>query len=76
MLPLKCFNCGGIGNFASKCPGNNKDSDEEEFSKMEKREETKGNSSRKVPTQRSTIPHQTRSIMTMIVIQKEYSSWS
>jgi hypothetical protein len=30
ILPLKCFNCGGIGNFYSKCPHKNKESDEEE----------------------------------------------
>jgi hypothetical protein len=35
MLPLKCFNCGGIGIFASKCPQRNKDNDEEEFSTRE-----------------------------------------
>jgi hypothetical protein len=28
MLPLKCFNCDGIGHFSSKCPyAKNKDSD-------------------------------------------------
>jgi hypothetical protein len=27
MIPLKCFNCGGIGHFSSKCPHKNKDSD-------------------------------------------------
>jgi hypothetical protein len=57
MIPLKCFNCGGIVHFTSKFPHKNKDN-EEEVSKMEKnikretREETKGNSSRKVSTQR------------------------
>jgi hypothetical protein len=31
MLPLKCFNCDGIGHFVSKCPyAKNKGSDEEE----------------------------------------------
>jgi hypothetical protein len=35
MLPLKCFNCGGIDHFSSKFPHNNKDSDEEESSKRE-----------------------------------------
>ena len=28
MLPLKCYNYGGIGHFASKCPHRNKDNDE------------------------------------------------
>jgi hypothetical protein len=36
--------------------------------KRETREETKGNYSRKVSTQRRKIPHQTRRIMIVIVI--------
>ena len=39
MLPLECFDCGGIGHFASKFPHMNKDSDEEEASKREKKYE-------------------------------------
>jgi hypothetical protein len=43
MLPLKCFNCGKIGHFASKCPyAKNSDSDEEEVPKKEKKYQ-KGN---------------------------------
>ena len=42
--------------------------------KRETREETKGNSSRKVSTQRRIVPHQTRRIRIVTVIQKEYSS--
>jgi hypothetical protein len=29
MIPLNCFNCGGIGHFFSKFPHKNKDRDEE-----------------------------------------------
>jgi hypothetical protein len=81
MLPLKCFNCDGIGHFASKFTiVNNKGSDEEEDPKKkrkikrETREETKINYSRRVSTQRNTTPHQTR-MMIVILIQIEYSSW-
>jgi hypothetical protein len=45
MLPLKCFNCGSIGHFASKCPHKNKYSDVEEFSKR-KNKYQKGNKGR------------------------------
>jgi hypothetical protein len=45
MLPLKCFNCGGIGHFAYKYPHNNKYDDEEEASKKENKYQ-KGNKRR------------------------------
>jgi hypothetical protein len=45
MIPLKCFNCGGIGHFSSKCPHKNKYSDEEEASKRENKYQ-KGNKRR------------------------------
>jgi hypothetical protein len=45
MLPLKCFNCGGIGHFSSKFPHKNKDSDEQESSKRENNYQ-KGNTRR------------------------------
>ena len=45
MLPLKCFNFGGIGHFVSKCPHKNKYSDKEEDSKREKKYQ-KGNKRR------------------------------
>jgi hypothetical protein len=37
MLPLKCFDYGGIGHFSSKCPHKNKESDEEEDPKKKKK---------------------------------------
>jgi len=42
MIPLKCFNCGGIGHFTSKCPHKNKYIDEEEAYKRENKYQ-KGN---------------------------------
>jgi hypothetical protein len=45
MLPLKCFNCGGIGHFASKCPHRSKYNDEEEAFKRENKYK-KGNKRR------------------------------
>jgi len=37
MLPLKCFNFGGIGHFSSKFTHKNKYNDEEQVYKMEKK---------------------------------------
>jgi hypothetical protein len=37
MVPLKCFNCGGIGHFDSKCPHKNNESDEEEGPKKKRK---------------------------------------
>jgi hypothetical protein len=74
MLPLKCFNCGGIGHFIlkfiiiiKKTMNTNLIKGKINI-KRETREETKGNYSIKFSTQRRKIPHQTRRIMTLIVI--------
>jgi hypothetical protein len=45
MIPLKCFNCGGIGHFSSKFPHKNKESDKEGASKRGKKYQ-KGNKRR------------------------------
>jgi hypothetical protein len=37
MLPLKCFNCDGIGHFANKFPYKNKESNEDDDSKRKKK---------------------------------------
>jgi hypothetical protein len=73
-LPLKCFNCDGIGHFSSKFPyAKNKGSDEEEYPKRNKKNQ-KGDKRRnkkrifkKISTQRKTTLHQKRMmIVTMI----------
>jgi hypothetical protein len=78
MLPLKCFNCGGVGHFSSKCPHKNKESDEEEDHKKKKKNQknkrNKNKFSRKVSAPRKTVHHQMRK-KTVTMIQKEYSSW-
>jgi hypothetical protein len=45
MIPLKCFNCGGIGHFSSKFPHRNKYSDEEKSHERENKYQ-KGNKRR------------------------------
>lgn len=70
-IPLKYFNYGKIGHFASKCPcGRCLDSDEEEEApkkekKNKKREiinKVKENSSRKVSIQKRTVLHPTKKV--------------
>jgi DNA-directed RNA polymerase subunit N (RpoN/RPB10) len=44
MIPLKCFNCGGIGHFMSKFPHKNKENDEEQDTKQKnKNKNDRGN---------------------------------
>jgi hypothetical protein len=81
MLPLKCFNCDGIGHFSSKflmlrikVAMKKKILRRKRKIKRETRERTKINSSRKFSTQRKTTLHQMR-MMIVTMIQKEYSSW-
>jgi hypothetical protein len=75
MLPLKCFNCGGIGHFSSKCPHKNKDSDEEEASKRENKYQ-KGNKRRnklfkKIFYSKEDSSSSDERIIIVTVIQKE-----
>jgi hypothetical protein len=73
MPPLKCYNCGKIGQFSSKCSYAKKlDSDEEEFSEKEKkykketRKEVKINSSRKIFYQGRIVAHQMRMMIVTV----------
>jgi hypothetical protein len=78
MLPLKCFNCDGVGHFASKCPYKNKESNEEDDSKNKKKiqkgRRNKNKFSRKVSAPRKTVHHQTK-MKTTTMIQREYFLW-
>jgi hypothetical protein len=61
VIPLKCFNCDGVGHFDSKCPNKNKESDEEEDHKKKKKNQNnkrnKRKISRKVSAPRKTVHH-------------------
>jgi hypothetical protein len=81
MFPLKCFNCDGIGHLLLNVlmvritvALKKNILRRKRTIKMETREGTKINYSRKVYTQRKRFLHQTR-MMIVTTIYKEYSSW-
>jgi hypothetical protein len=62
MLPLKCFNCDGVGNFSNKCPYKKKKVMKKMTLKRKRKskrvEETKRIFLRKVSAPRKIVPHQ------------------
>jgi hypothetical protein len=78
MLPLKCFNCDGVGHFANKCPYKKKKVMKKmtlkRKIKSKRVEETRRIFLRKVFAPRKTFPHQTK-MKSVTMIQKGYYSW-